>query len=80
MELKTARRIARLTQRQLADLAGVDVSSISMVESKKRVIGAMSYQSVVRIARALNVEPDELFPVADIEPPAVAAATTETSR
>lgn len=74
MELKTARRIARLTQRQLADLAGVDESSISLVESGKREIGTMQYASVVRLARALGVEPDELFPV-----PAIANTAVETN-
>lgn len=68
MELKTARRIARLTQQQLADLAGVDVSAVSLIENGKREIGSMQYQSVVRLARALNVEPDELFPISSIAP------------
>lgn len=65
MELKTARRIARLTQLQLAKKAGVDNSMISRLEdgSRKRP----SYVAMVRIARALNVAPDELFPVDDAE-------------
>jgi len=63
--LRTARRIARLTQRELADLAGVDDSFISLLESGKRDIFSTDYGTVVKIARALNVTPDELFPVAD---------------
>jgi transcriptional regulator with XRE-family HTH domain len=65
MELKLARKLARLTQKELADLAGVDDSFISMIESGKRDIRAVSYATVVRIARALGVEPHELFPVPD---------------
>jgi transcriptional regulator with XRE-family HTH domain len=70
MELRTARRIARLTQVELADLAGVDDSFISLLESGKRDIRAVAYETVVRIARALNVTPDELFPVTTADPDA----------
>ena len=63
MELKTARRIARLTQQELAERSGVDDSFISLIESGKRDIRTVAYQTVVRIARTLGVEPDELFPV-----------------
>jgi len=61
MELRTARRIARLTQKQLAKLAGVDDSLISRLERGER--GKLRYESAVRIARALNVEPHEIFHV-----------------
>jgi transcriptional regulator with XRE-family HTH domain len=64
MELKTARRIARLTQRELATKAGVDPSTISLLERGRRQNA--SYESIVRIARALNIEPSELFPVGDL--------------
>jgi transcriptional regulator with XRE-family HTH domain len=63
MELKTARRIARLTQQELAEKVGVDHSLISMLESGKRDIHMMAYQTVVRIARVLGVDPEELWPV-----------------
>ncbi len=66
MELKTARRIARLTQQQLATEAGVDPSTISLLENDKRNYGTVAYEDIVRIARALNVEPEELFPVPDL--------------
>jgi transcriptional regulator with XRE-family HTH domain len=66
MNLKTARRIARVTQQQLADKAGVDHSLISHLEHGRRSIGTVSYRTVVRLARALNVEPEELFPVTDL--------------
>ncbi len=74
MELKTARRIARLTQLELATKAGVDDSLISLVENGKRDIRNISYSTVVRIARALNVEPEELFPVGSVAEDAKGAA------
>lgn len=64
MELKTARRIARLTQRELADRAGVDPALISRLE-KNGGRRRPSYEAIVKIARALNLAPDELFPVAE---------------
>jgi transcriptional regulator with XRE-family HTH domain len=63
MELKTARQIARLTQQQLADLAGVDLATISRLESGDRDYLRAWYGTVVKIARALNVDAEEFFPV-----------------
>jgi transcriptional regulator with XRE-family HTH domain len=63
MDLKVARRIARLTQRDLASAAGVDDSFISLIESGKRDIATVNYKTVVLLARALNVTPEELFPI-----------------
>jgi transcriptional regulator with XRE-family HTH domain len=65
MELKTARKVARLTQQELAKRAGVDTALISRLESGTRS-RRPSYESIVRIARVLNLAPDELFPVPDI--------------
>lgn len=69
MELKIARRIARLTQKQLGELAGVDDSTISLVENGQRDIGSVSYFSVVRIGRALapGLPIEEVFPVPDVQ-------------
>ena len=61
MELKTARRIARLTQQELADRAGVDQGVISRLEQGGG--RRPGYEVIVKIARALNLAPDELFPV-----------------
>jgi transcriptional regulator with XRE-family HTH domain len=61
MELKKYRRIAGLTQEQLAEKSGVDVSIISRLETGRRQTA--SYQSIVRLAKALNLLPDELVPV-----------------
>ncbi len=75
MELRIARKIAGLTQQDLAKRAGVTDSFISLIESGKRDIRSVGYETVVRIARALNVEPDELFPVTS----AAAKASEEKS-
>ena len=63
MDLKVARRIARLTQSELAAAAGVDGSFISLLESGKRDIETVNYRTVALLARALNVTPEELFPL-----------------
>lgn len=61
MELKKYRRIAGLTQEQLARKSGVDASLISRIERGRR--RRLSYDNIVRLARALNLEPEELCPV-----------------
>lgn len=66
MELKKYRRIAGLTQEELAQKAGVDVTLISRFERGQR--RRLSYDNIVRLARALNLTPEELVPV---EPKAV---------
>lgn len=75
--LKTALKIARINQRQLAARAGVDESAISLIVNGHRTFASLRYESVVRIARVLNVDPDELFPVDDIVP---AAATDSVAK
>jgi transcriptional regulator with XRE-family HTH domain len=66
MELKKYRRIAGLTQQKLADKSGVDKSLISRLERGKRQTA--SYETIVRLARALNLEPEELVPVVQARP------------
>jgi transcriptional regulator with XRE-family HTH domain len=70
MELKILRSVAQLTQKQLADLVGVDDSTISLIESGKRDIGDVSYAFVVRMGRALapGFPIDKVFPVPDFHP------------
>jgi len=68
MDLKVARQIARLTHQQLADLAGVDPSAISLLENDRREYGRATYATIVRISRALNVDPEVLFPVEPVPP------------
>lgn len=67
MDLKVARQIARLTQRQLAQRAGVDEATISLLERGERDYRQAGYQAVTRLALALNVEPQLLFPVDEPE-------------
>jgi transcriptional regulator with XRE-family HTH domain len=61
MSLKVARKIAGLTQRELGQRAHVDPTIISGLERGTR--RSASYATLVRLARALNCEPEELFPV-----------------
>lgn len=67
MDLKIARQIARLTQRELAERSGVDEPTISLLESGKRQYGSVNYFDIMRLARALGVDPDLLFPLPEAE-------------
>lgn len=67
MELRKYRRIAGLTQEQLAAKSGVDATIISRLENGRRA--RASYDSIVRLARALNLEPTELLPVTETRTP-----------
>jgi len=77
MQLRTARKIAGITQQDLAERAGVTNAFISLLESGKRDIRNTDYATVVRIARALNVTADELFPVDELPVTAEVADDTE---
>jgi DNA-binding XRE family transcriptional regulator len=66
--LRLARQIARLTQQELADRVGVNIAMISRLEAGRGQ--RPSYLTIVRLARALNVPVDELFPVEDYTPTA----------
>lgn len=63
MQLKTARKIARLTQAQLAEAAGVKQETISQLEHGR--IKQVSYETVAKLAAALNVTVEELFPLVE---------------
>jgi transcriptional regulator with XRE-family HTH domain len=63
VSLRIVRRAARLTQRKLAALAGVDHSFISLIEAGERDLRSVGYETVVLIAAALNVDPADLVPV-----------------
>jgi transcriptional regulator with XRE-family HTH domain len=84
MDLRIARRIAGLTQLELATKVGVDDSFISLLESGKRDIRTTEYRTVVRLARALNVTPEELFPIAtedeDLRTPKGSAAVCPSTK
>ena len=61
MNLRTARRLKDITQAQLAEMANVDQTTISDIERGRN--RNPSWETVSRIAKALGVDPEELFPV-----------------
>jgi len=61
MNLKTARKTKGITQTELERLSGVDQTTISDLESGRK--RRPSLETAVRIARALGVSPEELFPI-----------------
>jgi transcriptional regulator with XRE-family HTH domain len=71
MSLKLARKIAKLTQEELAKRAGIDNTSVSRLEKNSRSLHLAEYATVLGLARALNLEPEELFVIAELpDPPA----------
>lgn len=65
--LRAARLSRSLTLRQLSDASGVALSTISDIEHGR--IEAPGYETVVRLARALDTDPAALWPLE--LPPAV---------
>lgn len=56
--LRQLRRQRNMTQEQLANVAEVSVEFISYIE---RGINAPSFETIEKLAKALDVEPAELF-------------------
>ena len=56
--LRTARRAARLTQKQLGDRAGITQKQVCELETNPRV--RPFYQTVEALAEALNLKPTQL--------------------
>ena len=56
--LRANRKLRKLTQEKLAEKAGLSVVFLSLLENGRRTA---SFDSLVRIARALNVGLDDLF-------------------
>jgi transcriptional regulator with XRE-family HTH domain len=80
MSLKLARKIARLTQQDLAKKAGIDNTTICRVERSNRDLREVDYQTVVRIAAALNLDPEELFAIAALpDPPSTRSRLSSVS-
>ena len=59
--LKELRKKQGLTQEQLAEISGVDQTVISRIETEE--IRRPRWEIVARLARALSVKPEKLFPV-----------------
>lgn len=75
MELKKLREKAGLNQKQLSLKSGVDVTLISRLERGQRL--KARYETIVRLARALGMTPEELMPV-PLKPTKKRRAATES--
>lgn len=62
MTLKQARHRRKLTQVELAEKSGVTQQAISSIE--RGDVENPSWDTVARLCQALNVEPEDIFPVA----------------
>jgi transcriptional regulator with XRE-family HTH domain len=65
--LRAARQDRKLTLQQLAAASGIALSTISDIEHGR--IEAPGYETVVKLAGALGLDPSSLWPV-DVPPPA----------
>ncbi len=59
--LKEIRKQHGMTQEQLAERSGVEQTTISRIENED--IKRPRWEIVARLARALNVRPEDLFPI-----------------
>ncbi len=59
--IKTLRRAAKLTQKQLADVAGIDIRNMQRYESGEFDVSNMSLSVAVKIADALGVDAKKLL-------------------
>ena len=60
-KLRELRKAAKLTQNQLADLAGVNARQIQRVESGDSVMSNITLGNAVKLADALGVDVKELL-------------------
>jgi transcriptional regulator with XRE-family HTH domain len=63
--LREIRKQQNLTQNQLAEKSGVDQTTISGIERER--IKRPRWEVVSRLAKALDVAPEELFPVGELK-------------
>ena len=68
MDLRIARKIARLSRQELARRADVDLAALIAIESDPGAIYDQPYRSVIHLAQALGVSPGDLFPVPALLP------------
>ncbi|GMU82447.1 MAG: hypothetical protein AMXMBFR47_23180 [Planctomycetota bacterium] len=76
-QLRTRRRDAGISQRRLAEEAGVDFSYVSKLENDR--IPPPAGDTIVRIAKAIGCEADELLAAARKMPSQVEDALVRTS-
>lgn len=60
-DLKQIRAAAGMTQRQLADAAGVNIRQIQKIEASEIKIGNVTLQNAAALAQALGVPIEELL-------------------
>jgi len=63
MSLRIARKIARMTQRQVSEKSGVDLSSISGLETGRRPLAQASTLTIAALASTFHVTPEELLAI-----------------
>jgi transcriptional regulator with XRE-family HTH domain len=63
MSLREIRNKKGITQEQLEGMTGIEQPTISALETGR--IKKPSWEIVARLSKALNVNPEELFPVDD---------------
>ena len=68
MRLRAERKKRRWTQRELAEMVGVNQMTISLIESKK--VKNPSWALVYRIAEVMGLPPEFIFPVKPRRKPA----------
>ena len=61
--LKFYRSNAGYSQRELAKEAQVPLRQIQMMEQRKRDINKMNFESVLKLARVLRIEPEDLYEI-----------------
>lgn len=64
--IKKYRKLANLTQAQLAELSGISTSTIAKIEAANSTPGNYRLDTVARIAAVLNVRIKDIFEFADV--------------
>lgn len=60
--LQHYRQMAALSRKELAEKAGISHRTLQDYEQGRKRLAAASYETVVKVARILEVEPQELCP------------------